>query len=180
MGKPLPFTPAKLISGVLISLPSAWSPLLEELSAAFGPADFQSPAIPFTFTHYYDEEMGVPIERRFVSFQRLVSPQRIAEFKLLTNDIENRFRRHGKRKVNLDPGLLSLSRLILATSKDGSHRIPHRDGIYAEVTLLYEKGDFRPLPWTYPDFHSREYREIFKEIRRIYKGQLQKAGGIAG
>jgi hypothetical protein len=174
MGHPLPFTPVKLISGVLISLPSAWNRLLEELSAAFGSMDYQSPAIPFTFTRYYDEEMGVPIIRRFVSFHRLLSPQRISEIKLLTNEIENHFHRDGRRRINLDPGFLSSSRLILATTKDGAHRVPHQDGIYAEVTLIYEKGDFRPLPWTYPDYRSREYREILGNIRRIYKEQLQR------
>ena len=174
MGQPLPFKPVKLISGVLISLPSAWDQLLEELSAAFGPIDFQSPGIPFTYTHYYDDEMGVPVFRRFVSFRRLVSPHRISEIKLQTNEIENRFRVRGKRKINLDPGLLYLSRLILATTKDGSHRIPHQNGIFAEVTLLFQGDDFRPLPWTYPDYRSQEYQKILKNIRINYKAQLQE------
>jgi hypothetical protein len=179
MGHPLPFAQVKLISGILTSQPSVWDPLLEELSSAFGPIDYQSPGIPFTFTHYYDEEMGIPILRHFVSFRRLVSPCRISEIKLLTNDIENRFRRNGKRQVNIDPGFLCSSRLILATTKDGSHRIPLQDGIYAEVTLLFEKGDFRPLPWTYPDYRSRKYREILLAMRRLYKEEPKKTTGAA-
>lgn len=172
MAEPRSFTPEKLITAVLISVPSAWEELIEKLSEEFGELDFRSDAIPFTFTRYYDAEMGTPIVRRFVAFRRLVPPNRLADIKMATNSLENRFRERGKRRINLDPGLLALSRLVLATTKEGSHRIALRDGIYAEVTLLFERGDFRSLPWTYPDYRTDRYREVLREIRRMYKSQL--------
>ena len=86
--------------------------------------------------------------------------------------MERRFSESGRRKVNIDPGLLNLSRFVLATSKDGSHRIPLADGVFAEVTLMYEKGGYRPLEWTYPDYRSGEYLRILGDIRKLYRAAI--------
>jgi hypothetical protein len=44
------------------------------------------------------------------------------------------------RPVNLDPGFIEPSKLILASTKNFSHRIYIGNKMYAEVTLMYEKG----------------------------------------
>jgi hypothetical protein len=68
---------------------------------------------------------------------------------------------------------------VLATTKDGSHRIPLRDGIYAEVTLVFERGDFRPLPWTYPDYRTEGCRSVLKAIRDGYRQRIRGTGPSA-
>jgi hypothetical protein len=176
MGEIKRFKPAKLVIPILISRERMRAPLLEELRSRFGPADYTSVDLPFTYTRYYDEEMGTPITRFFLSFLRLVNPGKLAQIKRETNRLESRFTEAGRRKVNLDPGLLNLSRFVLASSKDGSHRIPLSDGVFAEVTLVYEKGGYRPLEWTYPDYRSREYLQILGDIRRLYKADTRSAG----
>jgi hypothetical protein len=145
--------------------------LIEALQNSYGEIDYTSGDLPFFQTRYYDEEMGTPITRFFVSFARLIDPGTLAQIKTESNLLETQFVEAGKRKINIDPGLLSLSRFILASSKDGSHRIPLADGIFAEVTLVYERGSFRPLEWTYPDYRSLEYRTILADIRKLYKAQ---------
>jgi Domain of unknown function (DUF4416) len=102
-----------------------------------------------------------------------VDPADLADVKRATNGIEDAFREDGDRKLNLDPGLLNLSRFVLATTKDHAHRIPLRDGIYAEVTLVFAHGEFRPLPWTYPDFRSEPVRAALKEIRGRYHARIR-------
>ena len=79
----------------------------------------------------------------------------------------------GKRRINIDPGFLSLGKLILATTKDQCHRVYLGKGIFAEVTLFYKQKTFNPWPWTYPDYQSREYLEIFNSIRGIYQEQIK-------
>ncbi|RKX75293.1 MAG: DUF4416 domain-containing protein [Spirochaetes bacterium] len=148
--------------------------VLEILERHFGPIDYQSRTIEFNFTDYYTEEMGSDIKRMFLSFGKLVTPESLADIKIKTNDIEGLFAERGKRRVNLDPGLLNTVRLILASTKNAPHRIPLRGGIYAEITLLYQNGEFIPLKWTYPDYRSESYREILEEVREIYKGQLKQ------
>lgn len=171
MGHITPFKPDKLVMPILISREQMRLPLLEELQARYGPADYTSIDLPFTYTRYYDGEMGTPITRFFISFLRLVDPGSLARIKGETNQLEKRFTVAGRRKVNTDPGLLNLSRFVLASSKDGSHRIPLADGVFAEVTLVYEKGGYRPLEWTYPDYRSKEYLEILADIRKLYKAE---------
>jgi hypothetical protein len=173
MGIPIPFTREKLVVGVLISQRELKGELQACLMERFGAVDYESELMEFSYTHYYDEEMGKPILRFFLSFKRLCSPDRLSEVKIQTNSLEDMYRDRGMRRINLDPGILSLSRFILATTKDGSHRIPLRSGIYGEVTLVFEHGEFRPLPWTYPDYSSETYRNILKQIRREYRDQLR-------
>jgi hypothetical protein len=171
MGSPRAFEPEKLVVGVLTSEPADRQLLLAALERRFGPSDWASPQLPFTWTHYYDKEMGGPITRCFLSFRELVDPGGLAGIKLVTNGVEDEFRQGGRRRVNLDPGLVSLSRFILASTKPGAHRIALAEGIYAEITLIYERGGFRAVEWTYPDYRSPEYLEILNRIRALFKAQ---------
>jgi hypothetical protein len=170
------FSPEKLVVGVLASGPAGEGRVLSALAARWGPPDFVSQVMPFRFTTYYDAEMGTPIRRFFAAFARLVDPAELAAIKVQTNGIEDGFREEGRRKVNLDPGLLCLSRFVLATTKESAHRVALASGIWAEVTLLFEKGSFRPVEWTYPDYRSGPYIDILNTIRAIYRGQVRPAG----
>jgi hypothetical protein len=167
------YTPAKLVICVLISKLEYKSDLIGILSSVFGESDYQSELMQFTFSNYYDDEMGTPIYRFFISFARLVDPSSIAEIKLKTNSIENNFLENNNRKINIDPGFLFSSKFILATAKDGSYRMPLHSGIYAEITLTYSKNNFQNVELTYPDFQSETYKAILRTIREIYKSQLK-------
>jgi hypothetical protein len=170
------FTAEKLVIGVLSGDPENEDRLAAALKERFGPIDFKSPRIDFGFTPYYNDEMGTPIARFFLSFEWLVPPDTLAAIKGATNRIETEFAVAGKRRFNLDPGILSLSRFILASAKDSSHRIPLREGIYAEVELMFEHKGFRPVEWTYSDYRSRAYLDILDHIREAYRLQVKAAG----
>lgn len=169
-----PFTPEKLVIGALIARPEQEGPLERELETLFGTVDFRTALLPFTYTTYYNREMGDTIFKKFWSFQVLIDPSDLAAIKEKTNLLETRFAENGQRKINLDPGILALSRFVLATTKEGSHRIPLSRGIFAEVTLQFVGGEYREQPWTYPDFRSVEYRTVLRQIREIYREQLKK------
>ena len=174
MGAIEAFKAENLIIGVLSTLENGEIEVREILEREFGPADLVSDDIEFNFTSYYDSEMGAGIRRMFYSFSRLVDPAELPRIKHRTNELEENWAADGNRRVNLDPGLLDLNRLILATTKNVGHRIPLQDGIYGEVTLIYMKKDFHPLPWTYPDYRSPEYISILKEIRTLYRNKLKQ------
>jgi len=176
MGTRESFIPQKLVVGILFSGGDKRGAVEALLGKEFGEIDFTSGILPFTYTHYYDDEMGPGISRYFVSFRRLVNPENLASIKIVTNEMEKEFASNGKRSVNLDPGLLALSRFVLATTKDNAQRIALRDGIYAELTLLFTRKEFRTFPWTYPDYCSREYHEILAAIREIYRDDLKREG----
>ena len=146
----------------------------QRLKAEFGAFDFQSPVIPFNYTRYYERQMGKNLLRQFVSFKRLVNPGDLAKIKLYTNRLEQRFTAQFKevsRPINLDPGYITSANLILASAKPFAHRLYLKRGIYAEVTLVFREKAYRPLEWTFPDYRTPEYIEVFNKIRELYRQQ---------
>lgn len=172
MGSIRPVKPVKYFCGIIGTNADIISRAREELVNLMGKIDQESELIPFDFTNYYTEEMGSGLIRQFVSFHELMSPAKLAEIKLSTNLIEDKFatKTAGNihRAVNLDPGYITASNLILATTKDFSHRVYIGEGIYAEVTLNFKKSGCVFFDWTYPDFKSGKYLGFFQELRRRY------------
>jgi hypothetical protein len=117
------------------------------------------------------------LQRVIVTFQPLVDPGDLPAIKRLTNEMEQASAHDGKRRVNIDPGYVSLGKMVLATTKDHAHRLYLGQGIYGEGTLVYQRGAFRPWPWSYPDYASERYCALFLEIRARYKAQLRGLEG---
>jgi hypothetical protein len=162
--------PVKLFVGMLSNDIPLFEKLKKELGSVFGPSDMESPVWKWEFTDYYTKEMGAGLKRQFIFFQRLIPPESIAEVKLKTNEIERHYlNEHGGRRINLDPGYLDLAKIVLVSTKNYSHRIYLHNGIYAEVTLIYKDDTYQPLPYTYPDFRTEEYLQLFKKARELYK-----------
>lgn len=136
----------------------------------FGPHRFD------TYTKFYCKEMGEPLWRHFFAFERLVGPDFLVRAKSVTNELERRWLKGGRRCVNLDPGYIHPARLVLASCKDFAHRIYLGCGIYAEVTLLWRGGTWQALDWTFPDFAGGAYFEFFTTLRQRYLQSLKKQG----
>jgi hypothetical protein len=62
----------------------------------------------------------------------------------------------------------------MATTKNYSHRVPLKKGIYAHLEFLFKKNDIKHLEWTYPDLRKNEWKEEFLSIRRLYLKQLKE------
>lgn len=158
--------PAKLFVGLLSADQSLLAAVRRPLERVFGRADFISPPVDFTHTDYYRAELGEGLVRQFVAFRRPVRQEGIYRAKIVTNRLEDRFSAGGRRRVNIDPGYLTLSKVVLLTTKDFTHRLYLGRGIYAEVTLYYKGGMYTAWPWTYPDYAAAETRAMFNDLRR--------------
>ena len=170
------FQKCALVIGVLSALEDKREEIIKKLEKEFGPIEAASPVLDFPYTDYYDSEMGKRPVRYLLLFEDLVDPSDLADIKTKTNQIETTFAdADGNRRVNLDPGTLSLANFILATCKDRSHRIPLKDGIYGETTLIYQDHDFQVLPWTYADYRSDDIRAILRNFRDAYRKKLKKS-----
>jgi len=165
--------PVKYFVGALFSSESLLKAAVEMGTARFGRIDRESSAFLFKWTDYYEAEMGKPIYRKLLSFEKLVAPDFLAAAKLLTNEIEQQLMVKGKRKVNLDVGYLDYDKVVLASAKSGIHKIYLNQGIYADLALHYEKGKYNSYPWAFLDFKSAEYHSFFLKVREIYKTQLK-------
>jgi len=170
MGVLKPVAPVKLLVGMITGRTDLFEEVRPFLTARFGPIDLESPVYDWNHTTYYEKELGSDLKRRFVFFEQPISPDSLPEIKRFTIALEQRWFRMTSdgnfRRINLDPGYLAPSKIVLATTKDYSHRIYLRDGIFAEVTLVYQGKSFIPLPHTYPDFRSDEYISLFNDARK--------------
>jgi len=165
MGKISGHEPVKLIVG-LIGQEELFEKTRKALLKKFGKIDFISPVIAFNFTDYYNAEMGSNLKRQFLSFKKNIVCEDLVPIKHFTNKLEKKFYSPGsRRQVNIDPGYLNLSKLVLATTKDHQHRLYLGKGIFAEVTLRFRHKSFIGWEWTYPDYLSLAYIEIFNHIR---------------
>ena len=172
--KPIQPEPVKLLIGILYSAEGLLKEAKELLQEKYGSIDYESDSVEFTTTEYYVPEMGSPIYRMFLSHEPLIQPNDIARIKLETNEIEDRLAREEKRKVNLDPGYMDTCKVILASAKYNGPKVYLDQGIYADPTLCYEKGNFHPYPWSFPDFKTGQYNRPFLKIRELYKAQLKE------
>jgi hypothetical protein len=162
--------PVMLIAGLLYSDPAACNEAVEILSQQFGAIQIDSGEFQFTSTEYYDREMGSGLKRRFVSFGNPIAPDQLKDIKILTNRLERQhLRPDGGRVVNIDPGTVGRAGLVLVSTKNFSHRIYLGDGIFGEISLLYENKSFVPLKWTYPDYRLPEVIRFLTEVRESLK-----------
>ena len=166
--------PVKLFCGVLYSDEQLLNDSRLLLVEKYGEIDYQGDQFNFEISEYYRPEMGWPIYRRFWAFETLINPNEIARVKIECNEIEDQLTVAGNRKVNLDPGYMDYDKIVLASAKYNGQKIYLDYGIYADLTLRYEKGKYYPYPWSFPDFKSGQYNQTFLRIREIYKVQLKK------
>jgi hypothetical protein len=168
----------KLIIGVISSQESLFAEAESESKNKFGTIDSKTNLITFNFTDYYTKSMGDNLKRQFFSFDKLINPDNLPEIKIWSNKLEEKLAtKYSKpditRPINIDPGYIDAAKLVLASTKDYSHRIYLKKGIYAEITLRYQHGAFGFWEWTYPDYQSEEYLKFFTQVRNIYLNQAR-------
>lgn len=166
--------PALLVVSVIYREAARFEEALPSLAAAWGPAARISEVFPFDGTGYYREEMGEPLYRRFYVGKRPVPRDALAQAKRSAEKIEREFSERGRRTVNVDPGILTDENFVLATGKNYSHRVYLGGGVFADLTLTYLKGEYRPLPWTYPDYASEAIRGFLGEVRADRRAERKR------
>jgi len=170
--------PVKLFFGMLSPEPSLFDTCRKILCDEYGRLDFQSEVLPWDRTDYYRAEMGTGILRKFIFCEQLIDPILLPTIKLFTNAVENKFPQPGsetlRRRINIDPGYITEAKVVLATTKDFSHRIYIGSDIYAEVTLRYNMRErsFTALDYTYPDYGSEAYLTMFNKARELLRTAL--------
>jgi hypothetical protein len=149
-----------------------WPLLLSRLESRLGRLEEQSEPLPFDQTTYYHAEFGAPLQRRLLAFETLVPQDHLLDIKLWTNALEQEYVYEGKRLFNIDPGLLTLERLVLATGKNFAHRVYLGRGIFADLTLLYQGGQWQSLPWTFRDYAGFALQSQLTTLRQRYREKL--------
>jgi hypothetical protein len=179
MATPRAPAPVLLVVAAFSRHPEALAWARQRLEQACGPVALAGPVYPFCQTAYYEKTMGPGLQKQLLAFRDLVPADALAELKLRTNALERELAAAGAypepRPLNLDPGILTLGKFVLASAKDRSHRVYLREGIFAEATLRFRAGAFEPWPWTYADYRQPEVLAFLKEARALYRRLLRAA-----
>jgi len=173
MGQANPASPVLLLLAAFSRHQDALAWTRTKTEATWGPIALASDAFDFRETNYYDTTMGVGLRKQFFAFERLIDPAQLVELKLQANDWEAEYAALAKhdeqRPLNLDPGYITLAKLVLASTKDHAHRIYLGHGIYAEITLKFRDGAWQASDWTYPDYRRPDFQEFFSRCREYLK-----------
>ncbi len=172
MGRVSPPDPVLLFIGTLYRDESVFHDAHDLLKKHFGETLLESTSIPWDYSTYYHHEIGSPLLRQFLFFKTFIDPGALADIKIKTNEIEDILSFEGKRRINLDPGYLTLSKIVLASTKDYAHRIYLGKGIFGEITLIYKDGTYEPHMFSYRDYQDESYIKIFINVRSLYKKML--------
>ncbi len=173
MSEPILPSRAKLFIGIIFNSEDVLNAVEKVLVKKFGDIDYRTKYIPFSHTRYY-ADMGTGLVKILYSYRKLIRREDIVNIKLYTNRIEKRFSESRVRKVNIDPGYVTLSNVYIATCKEYFHRTYLRKGVYLENEYRYVGRRYQPWEWTYPDYQKPEYLHFFHEARRMYYNQLQE------
>jgi len=170
--------PVLLVIAVFSRHSKVFSWARARLEECFGAVELASPLYEFKQTDYYKPTMGKGLQKCFFAFHDLVDQASLAGIKIRTNQLELELQSKGTyaetRPVNLDPGVLSLGKFLLATTKDQAHRVYLQDGIFAEVTLRFQAGTFTPWPWTYADYQLPGTIAFLNQARDYYRRRLRE------
>lgn len=166
----------KTFAAITVNEVSNLSRIISDLTPLFGQVDLQSDWFGVDlFTHYYRNEMGSNLQKIFVSFKPLAAVEDLPRFKINTNKLEDSFLVKQRRTVNIDPGYLTEAKVVLATTKDFSHRLYLGHGIFGDLHLVYRDGTYQAQSWTYPDYQQELAISFFSQLRSVYKQQVTKS-----
>ena len=166
-------TSVKQIAAILVRQPSDFEDSMVALGEIFSEVDFIGEFFPFSLTDYYAPEMGEELRRGFVSFKKLIHPESLARSKRQARELERKLSLNGNRTVNIDVGYLDMFKIVLASFKGRSNKIYLEGGIWADMVMYYENGDFKTFSWGFPDFKSGIYNADLVDIRELYKEQFK-------
>ena len=177
MGQPTSHSPALLLLAAFSRHGEALDWARRKAEETWGPVTRESPRFEFDNTAYYAPTMGAGLLKVFWVFDRprgeTLDPATLIDVKLTTNAWEDEYgglAGHDEpRPLNLDPGYLTLGKLVLASTKDFAHRIYLGRGIYAEITLYYRHGRWESHQWTFADYRRADYQEFFTRCRSHLK-----------
>lgn len=173
MARPKPPPLARQLVAIFSRHPGALDWVTHRITQQWGTIGLASPRFDHSETNYYESQMGRGLIKQFLVIDGWYDPARLPQSKLQSNAWEEELSNGGEfpevRPLNVDPGYMTLTKLVLASCKDRAHRIYMADGVYGEECLYYLDHGWRARPWTYPDYQRADFQAFFEQARRMLK-----------
>lgn len=163
----------KQVAAILYQDRKDFEAVVPELTKLYSRIDYQGEFFPFVETDYYESEMGKGLHRGMISFEKLIHPDQLTASKIKSREFENTLRENGNRRINVDIGYMDMFKVVLASFKGRSNKIYLSDGVWADMIMYFEEGDYKTFMWGFPDFKSGIYNSDLVKIRNLYKTQLR-------
>ena len=117
MGRINKHQPVKLVIGFIFREEGILDKAKNILRKEFGKIDYESQALAFIHTDYYETELGKNLKRKFISFEKLIRPQNLPQIKITTNIVEKKISRKCRiSKVNLQQSRNFLQNRLIVLS----------------------------------------------------------------
>ena len=168
MGTAVPPKSVCLVAALCFNDHNLKESIVAKMEKEYGAVQFELAPVLFSHTNYYGKEMGAVLEKMYVAFADYIDPACLPRIKHFTNALEQKSAANGNRSINIDPGYIEVPKLVLATTKNFSHRIYIGEHIYGDVQLYWRNGGFQPNPWTYPDYRDSRTIRFFEKVRNTY------------
>lgn len=154
--------PPKLFLAIMFSTRDIYEKALNDLIEKFGEIKKQSFEYDFTkFTSYYEKEMGKNIIKKIIIFKKHINKEELADIKLFTTEIEEKYSENNKRKINLDPGYLTNKEVVLASFKKGTgYKEQISDKVWVHKVLEFKENKAIEFWHTFPDYKGEEVKEF--------------------
>ena len=180
MGDIQPQCPVLLVVGAFGQTKDSLEFVYDKAVEQWGAVQLTSPVFEFNQTSYYSKTMGSGLKKQFWALKTLIDKGELPKIKHLTNEWEAEYAdknksEHVARPVNIDPGYLTEAKLVLATTKDRDHRLYLAEGIFGEVTLYYQRRQWKSSHWTYPDYLTAGYHQFFSDCRNLLREQYRNS-----
>jgi hypothetical protein len=131
-----------------------------DLVKKYGPIKIESPVYDFSFTNYYEPEMGKNLKKKFLIFEKEVSKEEMADVKFFITEIEKKYSNDTGRTVNIDPGYLSETELQLATFKEKSFKEKIHDKVWVHKVLEFDGDTIKQFFHTFADYRDKKNQEF--------------------
>ena len=100
----------KLIVALLAQNEGFLESARKELQDLYGKEETVTGPFPYTWTHYYESEVGKAPIRCLISYKNFIEREEIVSIKHQTNHLEQVL--GGGRPVNIDPGYMTLGQFF--------------------------------------------------------------------
>jgi len=157
----------KLFFAIMFSNRESYNNSIKGLIKKFGKIEKESSEYNFDkYTDYYEKEMRKGLKKKIIIFNKNINEEDLVQIKKFITKMEEKYSIKRKRKVNIDPGYVSETNVVLASFKKKDFKKDLGQGVYAHEIFKLENGEFKSFWHTFEDYKKEKTKNFFNDQLR--------------